>query len=64
MGIKPYSDVELMTMGHREDEKSTGTYVSINAFQMGIGTGSCGPETRPEYCFDAKEEYVLKFVIG
>ena len=64
LGIKPYSDVELMTMAHREDEKSTGTYVSINAFQMGIGTGSCGPETRPEYCFDAKEEYVLKFIIG
>ena len=50
-------------MRHREDEVRTGTYVTVSAFQMGIGTGSCGPATRDEYCFDAKKEYVLKFVI-
>ena len=63
LGIKPYSDVELMTMRHREDEIRTGTYVTVSAFQQGIGTGICGPATRPEYCFDAKQEYVLRFVI-
>ncbi|MGN0999164.1 MAG: glycoside hydrolase family 2 TIM barrel-domain containing protein [Faecousia sp.] len=63
LGIKPYSDVELLAMRHREDEKQTGTYVTLSAFQQGIGTGSCGPATRPEYCYDCKKEYVLKFII-
>ena len=64
LGLKPYSDRELLTMRHRCDEKVTGTYVTVSAFQMGIGTGSCGPGTLPEYRFSAKEEYVLKFIIG
>ena len=64
LGIKPYSDRELIEMKHREDEKVTGTYVTIQAFQMGIGTGSCGPMTAPEDCYPAKGEYVLKFLIS
>ena len=64
LGIKPYSDLELLNMRHREDEVPSGTYVTVSAFQMGIGTGICGPETRPEYCYSAKEEHVLKFIIG
>ena len=64
LGIKPYSDVELLTMKHREDEKVTGTYVAISALQMGVGTGICGPETRPEYRYSAKEDHVLRFIIG
>jgi len=64
LGVKPYSDTELLTMRHREDELSSGTYVTVSAFQMGIGTGICGPETRPEYCYSAKEEHVLRFIIG
>ena len=63
LGIKPYSDTELIPMRHREDEKRTGTYVTISAFQMGIGTGICGPATRPEYCYDARNEYELRFII-
>lgn len=51
-------------MKHRSDEKRTGTYVTVSAFQMGIGTGSCGPKTLPEYCFDVRKEYVLRFVIS
>jgi hypothetical protein len=63
LGIKPYSDTELLTMKHREDEVVTGTYVTISAFQMGIGTGICGPKTAPEYCYRAEEDYELKFLI-
>ncbi len=63
LGIKPYSDVELMSMKHREDEIVTGTYVTISAFQMGIGTGSCGPTTRDVYCYPADKDYELKFMI-
>ena len=64
LGIKAYSDWELLDMKHRSDEKNTGTYVAISAFQMGIGTGSCGPATLPEYCYSAKEDYVLRFIIS
>ncbi len=64
LGIKPYSDRMLLKMKHQEDEVATGTYVTISAFQMGIGTGSCGPKTAAEYCYPMEQDYVLKFVIG
>ncbi len=63
LGIKPYSDRELLTMRHREDEVRTGTYVTVSAFQMGIGTGSCGPSTMEKYCYSANEDYILQFII-
>ena len=63
LGIKPYSDRQLLSMKHREDEKTTGTYVTISAFQMGIGTGSCGPATAPEHRYPMDREYVLRFLI-
>ena len=61
--IKPYSDVELLPMKHREDEKRTGTYVTISAFQQGIGTGICGPETFDELKHSVKEDQELSFII-
>lgn len=64
LGIKPYSDWELLTMKHRGDEVRTGTYVAVSAFQMGIGTGSCGPATLPEYCYSARDEHALRFIIS
>ena len=63
LGIKPYSDRQLLSMKHRRDEKTTGTYVTISAFQMGIGTGSCGPVTAPQYRYPMNQEYVLRFLI-
>ena len=63
LGIKPYTDQALLTMRHREDEIRTGTYVTLSAFQMGIGTGSCGPATRKEYRYSGNREYVLRFII-
>ena len=41
LAIKPYTDRALLTMKHREGETRTGTYVTIQAFQQGIGTGAC-----------------------
>lgn len=63
LGIKPYSDRELLKMKHRKDETATGTYVTVSAFQMGIGTGSCGPKTEKEYCYPMERDYELKFMI-
>ena len=50
-------------MKHREDEARTGTYVTIQAFQQGIGTGACGPNNMPEFRFSVKKDYTLRFLI-
>ncbi len=63
LSVKPYSDSELLAMKHRCDEKRTGTYVAVNAFQQGIGTGSCGPYALDEHCYDAAKDHVLRFVV-
>lgn len=64
LGIKPYSDKELLAMKHREDEKRTGTYVAISAFQQGIGTGICGPATADEFKYRTDADYALRFIIS
>ena len=58
------SDTELLGMKHREDEKRTGTYVTISAFQQGIGTGICGPQTKDEFKYTVKDDYELRFIIS
>ena len=63
LGIKPYSDSELMSMKHIRDEKRSGTYITIQAFQQGIGTGSCGPSTSRKYKYRADKDYTLRFLI-
>lgn len=63
LSVKPYSDIELIGMKHRQDQKTTGTYVTINAFQQGIGTGSCGPYTLDQHLYDASNDYQLKVLI-
>ena len=63
LGIKPYTDRELLAMRHREDEQPTGTYVTIQAFQQGIGTGACGPAIAKEHQYTAKQDYEVRFII-
>jgi hypothetical protein len=63
LGVKPYTDKALFTMKHREDEKRTGTYVTIQAFQQGIGTGACGPAIMPEFTYPAGQDYEMKFLV-
>ena len=63
LGIKPYTDRALTGMKHREDEVRTGTYVTIQRFQQGIGTGACGPGIMPEYTYSVKKDYALRFLI-
>lgn len=63
LGVKPYTDKVLCAMKHRGDEVRTGTYVTIQAFQQGIGTGACGPDIMPEFQYSAKKDYTLKFLI-
>ena len=63
LGIKPYTDRALLDMKHRKDEVHTGTYVTIQAFQQGIGTGACGPGVMPEYRYDLRQDCTLQFLI-
>ena len=63
LSIKPYSDRALITMKHQEDELRTGTYVTIEAFQQGIGSGSCGPYIAKEYLYSSSVDYTVKFLI-
>lgn len=63
LAIKPYTDRALCDMRHREDERCTGTYVTIQAFQQGIGTGACGPAIMPEFQYSAKKDYTLQFIL-
>ena len=63
LGIKSYTDKALCTMKHRKDEVRTGTYVTVQAFQQGIGTGACGPNIMPEFQYSAKQDYTLRFLI-
>ena len=63
LGIKPCTDRALAGMRHRSDVRQTGTYVTIQAFQQGIGTGACGPAIAREHLFSAKRDYELRFVI-
>ncbi len=64
LGVKPYTDKALLSMKHIEDEVRTGTYVTLSAIMMGIGTGSCGPATLPQYCYPADKEYSMQFLIS
>jgi len=64
LAVKPYSDRALTKMRHREDERAEACYVTIQAFQMGIGTGSCGPATRAQYRFTADKEYSFRYLIS
>ncbi len=63
LAVKPYTDKALCAMKHREDEVRTGIYVTIQAFQQGIGTGACGPGIMPQFRYSAKRDYTLRFLI-
>lgn len=66
LGIKKFSDTELLGMKHVNDEFVSGTYVAIGAFQQGIGSGSCGPKTSEKYMYpiSIKDSYTIKFLIS
>ena len=63
LGVKPYSESELIKMKHNDDEVISSTYINICKFNKGIGTGACGPQTYKEYRYYPDKEYKLKFVI-
>ncbi len=62
--VHNYTQETLFNANHREDLKDEKTtFVTIDGYTRGTGTGSCGPKTLPEYCIDASKELTFNFVI-
>lgn len=62
--VHNYSQKLLFNAEHREDLHDEGaTFVTLDGFTCGTGTGSCGPNTLPEYEVDATKELSFNFVI-
>ena len=54
--VSEYEWEELARKAHNfELEKSGFTILHLDYFMSGVGTGSCGPVTRPEYRLEEKE---------
>ena len=64
LAVKPFTDRELTEMKHREDRFTTGTYVTVQAFQQGIGTGSCGPVVDKQFTYSVNKDYSFKYLIS
>ena len=63
--VHNYTQETLDKANHREDiidEKTT--FVTIDGYTKGTGTGSCGPATLPQYSIDASKELTFNFVIA
>ncbi|MGN0526927.1 MAG: glycoside hydrolase family 2 TIM barrel-domain containing protein [Acutalibacteraceae bacterium] len=63
--VHNYTQELLQKANHREDiyDQKT-TFVTINGLTRGIGTGSCGPWTLPEYSIDSSKELSFNVVIA
>ena len=56
-----YTDAELFAAKHSCDPvPHKETILHLDLAQRGVGTGSCGPQTLPEYCLDEKR-YTFTF---
>ena len=52
--VSRYSDEQIFSACHTHElEPSPNLYLRIDAAQRGLGTGSCGPQTREEYHVNA-----------
>ncbi|MBR2876975.1 MAG: hypothetical protein IKC01_07545 [Clostridia bacterium] len=62
--IHNYSQETLLKGNHREDVVNENTtFVTLDGFTRGTGSGSCGPETLPQYTIDLSKELTFNFVI-
>lgn len=60
----PYTQDALYKAQHREDLEDMGiTFLTLDGALRGIGTSSCGPDTREEYRLDARKGYSFSFTV-
>ncbi len=63
-GVSHYTAQDLFAAFHNEELTARPeTVVTIDCRQRGLGTGSCGPQTRPEYEVE-KKEYRFAFTLA
>ena len=60
--VSHFTSEEMFSKRHvHELKQSDITHVNIDLYQRGVGTGSCGPQTRPEYEVPAgKHAFAIK----
>lgn len=62
--VKPVSDIALSDMHHREELVSGGSnFITVAAFNTGIGTNSCGPAPGENHRYKASESYEFSFAV-
>ena len=62
--IHPFTQNAIQKAKHQEDLCDMNTTVlSLDGWVRGIGSSSCGPDTREEYTKSAADGYALKFTI-
>ncbi len=64
--VLPYSAADLDAARHPfelEEKKRRDRVVHLDWMHHGLGTGSCGPETLPQYTLDAGREYEVEVVL-
>ncbi|GAB1315863.1 hypothetical protein MFIFM68171_06073 [Madurella fahalii] len=64
--VLPYSAEDLDKSQHPyelHDRRRKDRVVHLDWMHHGLGTGSCGPETLPEYTLDASKEYDVEIVL-
>ena len=55
-GLSHYTAADLFGAYHKEELKMRKeTILTLDLIQRGLGTGSCGPQTLPQYEFSEKE---------
>ncbi len=62
--VHNYTQKMLQNAKHQEDicDQNT-TVLSIDGYLRGAGTASCGPDTLPQYTFDAKDGLTFEFIM-
>ncbi|SPQ26962.1 f8ce35bb-c9c1-444b-bd7e-833b1d90a38a [Thermothielavioides terrestris] len=64
--VLPYSAADLEAAQHPyelHDRRRSDRVVHLDWMHHGLGTGSCGPETLPQYTLDAWKEYDLEVLL-
>jgi len=59
-GVSHYAQEDINRITHQCERKARKeSFLTVDLIQRGIGSGSCGPQTLPEYSIDGKEYHFL-----
>ncbi|MDR1928241.1 MAG: hypothetical protein LBQ33_06350, partial [Oscillospiraceae bacterium] len=59
-----YTQASLAAAAHQEElRKEDVTFLSVDGFMRGTGTGSCGPDVLEQYCLDVTQPISFSFAL-